>query len=67
MFYFVYFNSSSYKSVYDIVHLLEEICQKKGVEVKVNWLYKEGDVDIREIGEALAEAIKVPFSISPVG
>lgn len=63
---FVYFNSASYKSIYDIIHLLDDIRQKNGMEVKINWLYKEGDVDIKEVGEGLAEAIKVPFLISPV-
>lgn len=63
---FIYFNSSSFKSIYDIVHLLETITNKNGFEVKVNWTYKEGDIDIREIGEELAETSKIPFSISPV-
>lgn len=61
---FIYFNSSSYKFIYDILHLLEDIRMNKGVNVKVNWLFKEGDVDIREIGENLVETIKIPFSIS---
>lgn len=63
---FVYFNSSSYKSIYDIIYLLRDISEKKRVEVKVNWLFKEGDSDIMDIGEELSEAAKIPFSILPV-
>ncbi len=62
---FIYFNSASYKSIYDMIYLLEELRQKKGVEIRINWFYKEGDIDIREIGEGLAETIKIPFLISP--
>ncbi len=65
IFYFVYFNSASYKSLYEIVHLLEKIIKQNGV-VKIIWQYKEGDVDVREIGEELAEAVKIPFEIIPV-
>lgn len=63
---FVYFNSSSYKAIYDILLLLSEMQITKGVELKVNWLYKEGDLDIREIGEGLAETLKFPFTVSAI-
>lgn len=61
---FIYFNSSSYKFIYDILHLLQDLSENKGVKIKINWLFKEGDVDIREIGENLVETIKIPFFIS---
>lgn len=63
---FIYLNSSSYKAIYDVLHILNDLRQQKGVEVSVKWFYKEGDVDIREIGEGLAETLKFPFSIAAI-
>lgn len=62
--FFDYVNSTSYKSIYDIVHLLEEIVLKNGKSVKINWIYKPGDTDILEAGNDLAGVVKIPFSIS---
>ena len=57
-----YFNSSSYKPIFDILNKLETV-KEKGKVVKVNWQYKKGDRDMREAGEEFAElCAKIEFS-----
>ncbi|MBI3501056.1 MAG: DUF1987 domain-containing protein [Bacteroidetes bacterium] len=49
-----YFNSSSYKPIFDILTKLESV-KEKGKAAKINWQYKKGDRDMREAGEEFAE------------
>lgn len=57
-----YFNSSSYKPIFDILGKLESVKEKKK-SVKVNWHYKRGDRDMHEAGEEFAElCTKIEFS-----
>ena len=58
-----YFNSSSYKPIYDILTKLAGI-KEKGFEVTVNWFYKSGDNDMKSAGEEFAELVNVPFIFS---
>ncbi len=57
-----YFNSSSYKPIYDMLKKLEVIAGN-GKKVKVMWHYKKGDRDMFESGEEFAEMCpKLEFS-----
>jgi hypothetical protein len=56
-----YFNSSSYKPIFDILGKLETIKNNKN-EVKVEWHYKTGDSDMLEAGEEFADLFDVPFT-----
>jgi len=56
-----YFNSSSYKPLFDILNKLAEI-NKKNQGVKVEWHYKEGDSDIHEAGEEFADLVEIAFT-----
>jgi len=55
-----YFNSTSSKSLLDIMYKLLEF-KAKGLELKVVWYYDEGDDTIQEAGEELSELINYPF------
>jgi hypothetical protein len=56
-----YFNSSSYKPIFDILAKLEIISEKK-CDVKVEWHYKTGDSDMLEAGEEFADLFDLPFT-----
>jgi hypothetical protein len=56
-----YFNSSSYKPIFDILAKLETI-RNNNREVKVEWHYKTGDSDMLEAGEEFADLFDVPFT-----
>jgi len=54
-----YFNSSSYKPIFDILTKLDSIRNGK---VQVEWHYKNGDIDMKESGEEFADLVDLPFS-----
>lgn len=54
-----YFNSSSYKPLFDIFTKLATI---KNNKVAIQWYYKNGDSDMLESGEEFAELVKLNFS-----
>lgn len=56
-----YFNSSSYKPLFDILGKLEAVKNKKH-DVKVEWHYKTGDSDMLEAGEEFADLFDIPFT-----
>ena len=56
-----YFNSSSYKPIFDILGKLEAIKNKR-CDVKVEWHYKTGDSDMLEAGEEFADLFELPFT-----
>ena len=56
-----YFNSSSYKPLFDILSRLETL-PKKNKKVKVEWYYKNGDSDMHEAGEEFADLVDIEFS-----
>lgn len=56
-----YFNSSSYKPIFDILSKLEIIKNKK-CDVNVEWYYKTGDSDMLEAGEEFADLFDLPFT-----
>jgi hypothetical protein len=57
-----YFNSSSYKPIFDMLTKMEMVKQKKNKAVKVEWHYKTGDTDMHESGEEFASMIDLDFS-----
>ena len=56
-----YFNSSSYKPIYDILGKLGT-AKSKGKTVKVIWHYKKGDRDMKETGEEFSDMFELDFS-----
>ena len=58
-----YFNSSSYKPIFDILQKLDKI-QKKGLHVNVNWFYKTGDTDMQEAGEEFKDLFSLHFTFT---
>lgn len=57
-----YFNSSSARQIMEIIMLLEKI-QKSGMNVKVSWLYEEGDEMSKERGDEIKLVSKLDFEI----
>ena len=51
-----YFNSSTSKIIYDMLHVLKDI---KGA--KVEWCYSKGDDDILEAGKEFEEELGIEF------
>ena len=56
-----YVNTSSLQALYDILFLLDEI-NTKSFEVIVNWYYLDEDIDMKEVGEDLEEALSISFN-----
>lgn len=55
-----YFNISSSKRILFLLYKLNDIV-KSGHDAKVNWLYRENDEDMFEVGHDYAYMVKVPF------
>jgi len=55
-----YFNSSSAKFLYDIVHELRSM-KESGIPVAVTWHYDEEDTDMMEAGEDLSYLAEFEF------
>lgn len=56
-----YFNSSSYKPIFDILSKLATLPKKNKI-VNVDWYYKNGDEDMKEAGEEFEELSELPFT-----
>ncbi len=57
-----YFNSSSYKPIFDILSKLATIKDK---EVTIQWHYKKEDTDMQETGEEFADLVGLKFIYEP--
>jgi hypothetical protein len=55
-----YFNSSSAKYILDFCKQVAGV-NSKGKNVKVNWHYEEGDMDMLEVGREMSRMAKIPF------
>lgn len=55
-----YFNISSSKRILFLLYKLNELVEE-GKTVKVEWHYKESDIDMYEVGQDYAYMVKVPF------
>ncbi len=53
-FYLDYFNTSSAKSLYSVMQLLNEMLSK-GKQISMNWHYDSDDEDMKDLGEEHAE------------
>jgi hypothetical protein len=61
----VYFNSSSFKAILDILLMLEELIPQ-GYEVEIEWKYLETDEDVSVTGKELQGLAKnINFTFSP--
>ncbi|MCC7302086.1 MAG: DUF1987 domain-containing protein [Bacteroidia bacterium] len=56
-----YFNSSSYKPIFDMLNKLSTLSGKNKT-VQIQWYYKTGDEDIKEAGEEFEELSGLSFS-----
>lgn len=59
-----YYDTSSSKMIYELLIKLDKLLDAD-CEAKVNWLYAEDDVDMREDGEDYSSIVKVPFVFTP--
>ena len=55
-----YFNITSSKRILFLLYKLNELSDN-GFDVKVEWLYRESDEDMYEVGQDYAYMVKVPF------
>jgi hypothetical protein len=55
-----YFNISSSKRILFLLYKLNELTES-GMDVKVQWYYRQSDEDMFEVGQDYAYMVKVPF------
>lgn len=55
-----YFNITSSKRILFLLYKLNELADN-GFGVKVEWLYRDSDEDMYEVGQDYAYMVKVPF------
>ncbi len=60
----VYLNTSSSKSILDVLRLIESL--KENSEVIINWFYEKEDEDMLEVGEDYCEIVNLPFRMVEV-
>jgi hypothetical protein len=60
-----YINTSSSKSLFDLLDLLEAH-HRQGGSAEVRWYYKKGDDDGREMGEEFRDDLSLPFELISV-
>ncbi|KPK87608.1 MAG: hypothetical protein AMS27_02160 [Bacteroides sp. SM23_62_1] len=56
-----YFNSASSKQIIEILNCIKRF-KVYGIDLEVNWYYDEGDEQMRDDGEELAEACDLEFN-----
>lgn len=56
-----YFNISSSKRILFLLYKLNELAER-GFAVQVEWVYREDDEDMFEVGQDYAYMVKVPFT-----
>ncbi|MFT4737535.1 MAG: hypothetical protein ACI8QD_000146 [Cyclobacteriaceae bacterium] len=61
-FMFEYFNTSSSKSIFEVIKLLKKF-QGIGKEITFFWVYEEGDDDMLETGEDYADLLDVEMTL----
>lgn len=59
-----YFNSSSYKPLFDIIQLLCNL-KNQQTSVSIQWHYRDGDEDMKEAGEEFSDLCGMDFSYHP--
>jgi len=56
-----YYNLASTKRFLFFLFKLKDV-EKKGGQLRVNWLYREKDQDILEMGQDLSQMLSIPFN-----
>lgn len=56
-----YFNTSSSKSILEVLKLLKQI-KLSGKEIKINWMFDEEDEEMLEAGQDFSSLINIPFN-----
>ncbi len=56
-----YFNTSSSKSIMDVLRELESLNENS--EVIINWYYEKGDNDMLDLGKNYQIHVKLPFNM----
>lgn len=64
-FYFTYLSSSSHKVIFDILSVLEEIF-KENQKINIEWIYKEIDEDMLDVGHDFEDLLNLPFTFKPI-
>lgn len=59
-----YFNTTSFKIIFDMLFELENVNTIYGIDIQIFWHYDSFSLDIKEAGCDLAELINLPFEIS---
>lgn len=57
-----YFNSTSAKYVFNILMLMETISDS-GKQVRIDWLYKDGDELMESKGEEIKSMVEIPMEV----
>lgn len=60
---FDFLDSSSVRSVADMVKILNSLPENQFDHVKVNWFYEKEDEDMKEMGSDLSTLSKVEFNV----
>ena len=61
-----YFSTSASRHLLNLLRLLEKKQKDYGLDVHVEWLYREGDEDLKESGEDYASLTGIPFVLKVV-
>ncbi len=62
---FIYFNSSTARVILTLIDELDA-CASRGNVVLIDWMYKEGDQDFKEIGKDFGEDVEhADFRLTP--
>ena len=59
---FDYFNTSTSKILLDLFELFEK-ASLNGIDIHVNWFYKNDDEEMMEAGEELLNLVNLPYSV----
>lgn len=62
---FEYFNTSSSKCIYVLLKKLA-CMHEEGYQVKINWYFEDGDMDMKEAGEDLNSFFNLEFNFITV-
>lgn len=63
--YLKYFNTASSKCLYDLLLQLKNLQDTKGISLKLEWNYIEGDDDMKEEIEDFKDQTELDFQIVP--
>jgi hypothetical protein len=63
-FFLEYFNTTSFKIIFDVLFELESVETTYGINVQIFWHYDAFSPDVKEAGSDLSELINLPFDIS---